>query len=136
MCAERRSLRKLLRCKRGAAAIEFAIVAPVFVMMLVGIASFGWGMHCISSLRLALEESARTLYLHPTWDEDHIRWLVRHELQKLGDPNVSVATVETTPIGGVNMAKITGTYSFHIDVPFLSSYHVDYQTSVVVPLSS
>jgi Flp pilus assembly protein TadG len=60
--------RHILANVRGASAIEFALVAPVFILILVGIAQLGILFFANAGLNNALAEGARlaTLYPRPT----------------------------------------------------------------------
>lgn len=56
-------MRRLLACRRGAAALEFALVAPLLLTMLAGtveLARWGWGA---AALRSAAAEGARCVRL-------------------------------------------------------------------------
>lgn len=57
----RRALRSLLRNRSGAAALEFAIVAPVFMALILSTFEVGWFYFVNSSLDTALTNSAREL---------------------------------------------------------------------------
>jgi Flp pilus assembly protein TadG len=120
--------------RRGASAMEFAIVSPLLIVFLFAIITFGWGMHSVSSLRLALEEAGRALQLDPNLGETQLTAMVKDTLGAIGDPNVSVQLTKQDAIGSLKMARITGTYVFDINVPLLPSYHVDFHTGVSVPL--
>src|SRR5262245_39469465 len=69
----RRRWLSLLQCRRGTAAVEFALVCPALFIFLLGIYSVGSVMHCISSVRYALEETARMLQLNPTLTEEDLQ---------------------------------------------------------------
>lgn len=61
-----RSLRPSLRhCRRGAAALEFALVAPLFLTIIGGtveVARWGWGA---AALRAAVADGARCVRVSP-----------------------------------------------------------------------
>ncbi len=71
MCGERarsdpmQRIREGVRCESGTAAIEFAFVFPLLIMLIVGIYAVGSVMHSISSVRYALEDTARMLQINP-----------------------------------------------------------------------
>ena len=123
----------LLPSDDGGSAVEFALIAPLLIVALFGIFAVGWGVHCISSLQLALEQSGRALQLDPTLSQSQLESMVKSKLTGLGDPHVNVS-LTTDNIAGVTIATISGTYVFDIAVPLLPSYGVDYQTAVNVPL--
>jgi Flp pilus assembly protein TadG len=51
---------------RGTTAVEFAIVAPVMVMLLVGIPSLSLMLFAMGSMHFAVEEAARCASARPT----------------------------------------------------------------------
>jgi Flp pilus assembly protein TadG len=53
----------LTRNERGAAAVEFAFVAPLLVLLLAGIAEFGRAYYVQTTLSGAAREGARTMAL-------------------------------------------------------------------------
>ncbi len=55
----RNRLKSLRLDRRGTTAVEFAIVAPVFIGLLIGTVSLSVGLFLIGSLHYAVEEGAR-----------------------------------------------------------------------------
>ena len=54
-----KSLRRLARTCEGAAAVEFAIIAPVLLMLLLGIIEAGHSLWTQNALNYAVEQAAR-----------------------------------------------------------------------------
>jgi hypothetical protein len=54
-----KSILSLLRCHRANAAVEFALLAPIFFSMIFGIIEFGYQAWIKISLDYAVEQSAR-----------------------------------------------------------------------------
>ncbi|KUM27714.1 pilus assembly protein TadE [Mesorhizobium loti] len=118
----------------GGAAIEFALIVPFLIMLLFGIFAFGWSMNNMSSVRYALEASARSLQLNNTMTQSQIQTIATQKLQALGLQNVSV-TIATDPAnGGFCMAHVNASYAFVIDFPFFSAFPISQSTTVNVPL--
>ncbi|ANT51075.1 TadE/TadG family type IV pilus assembly protein [Mesorhizobium amorphae] len=118
----------------GGAAFEFALIAPFLIMLLFGIFAFGWSMNNMSSVRYALEASARSLQLNNTMTESQIQAIAKQKLEALGLKNVSV-TITTDPAsGGFKMAHVNASYAFVIDFPYFDQYPISYATTVTVPL--
>lgn len=65
-------VRRLRRDKRGTALIEFALTAPVFLLLLMGIFDYCWQMYAQQVLQGAVSQSARlaTLELNSTDQSD------------------------------------------------------------------
>ncbi|RWL83568.1 MAG: pilus assembly protein [Mesorhizobium sp.] len=120
----------------GGAAIEFALIVPFLIMLLFGIFAFGWSMNADSSVRYALEASARSLQLNNTLTQADIQAIATQKLQALGLQNVNV-TITTDPAsGGFCMAHVKASYAFVINFPYFSDYPVNYATTVNVPLAN
>lgn len=62
----RRSSLSLLSNQAGTAAIEFALVAPVLILMIYGIIEVGRGLWIQNAMQLAVEEGARFAMANPT----------------------------------------------------------------------
>jgi Flp pilus assembly protein TadG len=54
-----RALLRLLRCRSGASAVEFALVAPVFLLMLFGILVYGQYLSLVHSMEQLAAQAAR-----------------------------------------------------------------------------
>jgi len=59
-------IRNLLRNNRGIAAVEFALIAPVFLAILLTVFEFGFAFYARAVLQGAVEEAARTATLENT----------------------------------------------------------------------
>ncbi len=67
----RRSLghRRLRRDQRGAIAVEFALIVPLLLMLLLGIFEFGFGYHAWDATQNAAREGARLGAVDPNVSE-------------------------------------------------------------------
>ncbi len=61
----RRFLSRLKRDRRGVSALEFAFVAPLLVLMIIGVLQMGLVFYGHSALRNAVSEGARYATIHP-----------------------------------------------------------------------
>ena len=69
-----RKLRGLPRDSRGISAVEFALLAPVFLGVLLVVFEFGFAFYARAVLQGAVDEAARTATLENTeWDEISLR---------------------------------------------------------------
>ncbi|MFL6155346.1 MAG: TadE/TadG family type IV pilus assembly protein [Marmoricola sp.] len=76
------------RDQRGAAALEFALIVPILVMVVFGIVDFGWAINRDTLVNNAAREGAREGSLNP--DATAIATVVRNSLS-------GVEAVGTTP---------------------------------------
>lgn len=58
-------MRRLARSTRGVALVEFALMAPVLVLLLVGILEVGSGVNAYVTISAAAREGAHWAALHP-----------------------------------------------------------------------
>lgn len=122
----------LARDTSGSAAVEFAIVAPVFLALTFGVFQLGWQFHCAASTRYALERSARELTMNTTMTASQLQSRVTSQLEAIASTNVAVSlTRQTTADGPVAIA--TATYTGRLDVPLLASYPISFRSTVTVP---
>jgi Flp pilus assembly protein TadG len=120
--------------RRGGAGLEFALIAPFLIMLLLGIFAFGWSMNAVSSVRYTLETSARALQLRNTLTQAEIQTIATQKLLALGLRDVNVTIVVDPASGGFRMAHLTAAYALVIDFPYFSAYPINYATTVTVPL--
>ena len=119
--------------RSGATAAEFAMVLPLFVVMVAGIFEFGWTQHCLSSTRYAMETVARDLMLDPTLTEAELEAKVRAHLEGTADPHVEVTlSIADGPAGKI--ATLTGLYVREIGVPMLPTFPMSHTVSVETAL--
>ena len=68
-----RQIRQAVRCEEGATLVEFAMVAPVVVLLLLACLDFARAMNAFVTVSNASREGARFAALHPTADPAVIR---------------------------------------------------------------
>ncbi len=118
----------------GSAAIEFAMVGPLLIIMIAGIFSVGWIMHSISSVRYALEEAGRVLLVDSDMTESELTTLVTGKLGNLSNRDVTVSLVVDEPLGGIRLAHATAVIPVKFSVPLLPEFEFSFDTSVTIPL--
>lgn len=93
---EERSLRRE-RGQRGAVAVEFALILPVLLLLVLGIIEFGFGYHAWDATQNAAREGARVGAVNPSIGEIEDR--VRGASDFLDQDQLTV-TVQCAPEGG------------------------------------
>jgi Flp pilus assembly protein TadG len=87
------------RNERGAAAVEFAIVLPILIVLVFGIVEFSIAYNREQGLHAAAREGARVAAL-PQTDQPTIVARVRSALQGVLSPSdIQAATISVTPTG-------------------------------------
>jgi len=112
-------IKKLVhRHRRGAAAVELAIVTPVLLTMLFGIIEYGWVFTVRQAVVTAAREGARTAAL-PAATQDEVLARVNAYVQPLG------LTTCTTDVGADENGRPTGVVTVSIpyaDVSLVGCY--------------
>jgi Flp pilus assembly protein TadG len=109
-----------LRTERGASAVEFALIVPLLVLLVLGIAEFGHAFQVQGTLSAAAREGVRAMALQN--DPVAARTAVRNATASL-DPAVTNAQVVITPTtcpaaGGSTTIRVTITYR----MPYLTGF--------------
>ena len=108
---------------RGTTAVEFAIVAPLVVMLLVGIMSLSLMLFSIGSMHFAVEDAARCASARPTVCSSPAAIVAYANTRYAGALTSPVFTYALAPCG--NQVSASVTYTFDVGM---------YQQSV--PLST
>ena len=108
-----RNLLKSLRLNdQGTTAVEFAIVAPVFVALLVGTLALCVGLFLIGSLHYAVEEGARCASVKTTICSDAASTVAYTQSRYFGPNVLPTFTYATATCGNSVSASIN--YSMNV----------------------
>jgi Flp pilus assembly protein TadG len=110
--------RRRLGGERGASAVEFALIVPLLIALVVGIVEFGHAFQVQGQLSAAAREGVRAMALQN--DPAAARAAVRNATSTF-DPGVTDAQITITPaacpvVGGSSTVRLTVDY----DMPFLT----------------
>jgi Flp pilus assembly protein TadG len=122
-----RWLTGLRRDRRGGAAVEFAILAPVLFALLFGIVEMGRMFYVRQALEYATEQAARYYMLNPTTDSGSVTTYLQGQMAGGMGTDVSVAYVDTASCNAnamVTCTMITATYTFTFVAAFLGLSNV------------
>ena len=110
-----------LHDERGAAAVEFAFIVPLLIMLVLGIVEFGHAFQVQGTLSAAAREGARVMALES--DPAAARAAVQDAAQSL-DPAITAGQITVTPSscpstgGGSTNVRVTIDYP----MPFLTGF--------------
>lgn len=122
---------KLLRDQRGAAAVEFAFLLPVLIVILLAITEFGRLYWARSTMQMAINEAARFAMLDPTASGPEIEDYALDSAFGLNPSRVSF----TADLSEIGFVTIVGTYNFELIAgPFFSD-PIDLESRTRVPRS-
>jgi Flp pilus assembly protein TadG len=122
------------RDNSGATALEFGLILPIFVMLLLGGFQVAWVMHSAATVRWSLESSSRMLLLNPNTTQDQLRTAVAAKLAGMVNPaDVTVTLVTDTSVAGAPVLRASSDYRPTVIIPLISSWNLDLKASTAVP---
>jgi Flp pilus assembly protein TadG len=129
----RRSARFALATS-GAAAVEFAIISVVFILMIFGIIYLGIMLHTNATLQWAVENSVRSAVIAESTTQAQMTTKVNGLLTSVNMPNadnINYSVSGTSPPIATLTADLTRTYT----IPLLGSYTINYTATAKMPQS-
>jgi Flp pilus assembly protein TadG len=129
--------KKFIRDSRGNAAVEFALVFPLFLIFIFGTFYIGWVTYGTYTVHHAVVQSARILQLNPTTTQGQLQTFVRSKVDAVGgSSNVTVTLTMGAASNGTQLARATATYPMSFVVPLLGTYSFNYTTSTTVAITA
>lgn len=134
------------RGERGATAVEFALVAPVFLMFILGIIDLGRLFWVKSLMEYSVGQTARFVMVHPSTPQADLEQYASDEIATLMTGITFVADAPDTDIetglnadGSTNYTvshrTITATYTFSYMMPFITMADLDLISSTRTPVN-
>jgi hypothetical protein len=110
----RNLLKSLCLNQEGTTAVEFAIVAPVLILLLIGTIGLCFALFLVGSLHFAVEDGARCASVQTTICSDATSTIAYTQSRYLG-PNVSPTFTYATAACG---KSVSASISYSMDVGF------------------
>jgi Flp pilus assembly protein TadG len=127
---------RLRRDKHGAAAVEFAMVAPLFLLLATGGMEVSIAIYKGSSVQWAIEKAARVAMITPAIDQAGFQELVDGNLAAMGvAAEVDVAYSKETGLEIV-LARAQATYVHTMRPILLPEIDVSFESDVSFPQAS
>jgi Flp pilus assembly protein TadG len=116
-----RALLRLLPSRKGASAIEFALLAPVLLSLLFGVAQLGTLFFAHTGLRNAVSEGARFATLFPRPTEAQIVERVKANRVGMEEGRFTEPVVTFGMANGANFAEVQMSYAFPVNFIFFQT---------------
>jgi len=102
-----------LKDQSGATAVEFALVAILFLTFVFGIIEAGRMFWTWNTLQYSVEQAARYALVNPDALSTEIEQVIISNMQGIQvNPNNMTATITTTTLSNINFIEINAEYSF------------------------
>jgi Flp pilus assembly protein TadG len=123
-----------MRDRTGAMAVEFAFVAPVFLVMLIGLIEFGRMFWIRSTIQFAVEETARYALVNPTLTLSDYTTYAATRLVGVSPASVDFSTNSSITSGSPDYLDLQATYTFQFMVPIIPLSPITLTAKSRVPL--
>lgn len=120
-------------CGRGVSALEFAMLAPIFLVMVFGALQVALAFHNGNTVRHAVKKASRELMFDKSLTEEQLQALVDERLAQLSPSGLAVdvnLAVDTT--GSVPIANVTGSYVTPVTIPMVTSFNARFNIDLVI----
>jgi Flp pilus assembly protein TadG len=125
-------LKRGRRDQSGATAAEFAILMPVFCVMVFGLIEVSRAMYMGASVQWAVDRAARLVVIDPDVSGSAIQEAIAGYLTSAGSPTVNITTTEVD-FDGVPVVRVSATYSHTVYGPFMSGVTIPFSFETLVP---
>lgn len=120
--------------RTGATALEFAMVAPVLIAMVIGVFNLGYALYCGAAVRHAIQQSSRALMFDPGISAATLKATVTGKLTQVPVENLQIAIATEAMTQSEEVKRISWTYDYMVYVPFLPSEEFEMGSNLTVPL--
>lgn len=114
------------RGERGAATVEFAMVLPILLALLLGVVEIGQGWDAKLTLTQAVRQGARTAALGGT--EAEARSAVASAADDLSASRLSI-TAPDGPCTEPSTVTVRATYRYTFEVPLLPAHDITFSST-------
>ena len=104
-------LRRFGRNEDGSPAVEFAIVAPVFLSVCLGVISVGYAFQVRNEMAHAADSGIRQVLMDPTITDQDLVTATKDAFPESDPDNLTITLTDTT-IDGVDYRSIALSYPF------------------------
>lgn len=122
-----------MRREEGATAVEFALLAPVFVALVLMCLQIGMALHKGNTVQWAINKAARAALLDDTLDEPAIQAFINERIKSIDNHAQITVEYEVRTVGTAEVGNIFGTYYHKVEVPFLPAFTAEFDIDVSVP---
>ncbi len=125
-------VRLLAACTRGAAAVEFAIISVVLIMLLIGIVDFGRTLYIKNQISFLADRAVRSVMLHPDIDGAALAAELRDGFTA-GNPDSLAVDVTSQSVDGTDYRIVTIGFPVALFVPNIGTDPISLSVSRRVP---
>jgi len=128
-------MKRFFRDRHGTSVLEFAIMAPVFIAMVVAVFNAGYAAYSAAAVRSAIQRASRALILTPSTSAATIKTNATALLVDVPIDNLSVTVTTETVSASEQIRRVSWSYSYLLSLPLISEQTMAFSSSIVVPMA-
>jgi hypothetical protein len=119
----------------GATAVEFAIVGPIFLIMLIGIVQLSIAYFHGSSVQWAVDRAMRVAMVDADITSAEVEALISESLGDINSPEIDLTfSVDTS--SDIHLAHVVANYEIPVQILFMPEFAVEFSVEAFVPVPS
>jgi Flp pilus assembly protein TadG len=127
------ALSRLRREESGATAVEFAIIAPIFFMMLIAIVQLSIAYFHGATVQWAVDRAMRVAMVDADITSTEIQALVEEDLGVIGTPDIDLSyTVDTST--DIPLAHVVAYYELPVQILFVPEFTMEFSVESYIPV--
>lgn len=123
---------RLCADRSGTTAVEFAILMPVFIILLIAGVAFGQGFYAIGSVQWAVERTARDLMVDGNLSEAQYEARVRALTENFTGLEFEVAYT-TQSYGEIEVMQVRTILRYPVRIPLMDTVWLQYPVETYAP---
>lgn len=131
--ASGKTRRRLTRGEDGVSAVEFAIIAPFFFVLVFGIVQVSFAYFQGATMQWAVERAVRTAMIDADASAAEIQDLVDASMDTIGTPDIAL-TYDIEDGGPVTLAHVTASYGIPVEIPMVPEFTLNFSVNSYIPV--
>lgn len=125
---------QMLRCERGVAAVEFAIVSVLLITLIIGGIDMGRTFYVKNQLSYLADQATRAVLMDPGVSDATLTALVQGDFTA-GNASLVTVTITNATISGVDFRVVQIDFPMTLFIPNLTSSTFNLNVDRRVPIS-
>ncbi|MGD2131530.1 MAG: pilus assembly protein [Maricaulaceae bacterium] len=109
----------LARDKRGASALEFALISPILIVLILGAMEVGWAMNRASTVQWAIERASRAAMVDSLVTREELEDRVNEILRNMNEPDGVTIRYEVSSLSDAVVGHVSADYAHSFQMPFV-----------------
>lgn len=128
------SWRNMIAGESGAGALEFALISPALLFMIIGVMQVSLALHKGSTVQWVSERAVRVAMIDASVDAAALTQIIEADLAELGEDLQVEVTFNVDETGTVPVGRIQVEYAYPVTLPLVETFHARFSIDSRVPM--